>query len=190
VSDTPVTPFDPEAFKKRVAATVKGVMLDMMPEEAFEGMIKAEFDAFFQTETWVKVEEFREMTANPAHRPGYGGYGNEPKIEVRYPGLSMKMTPFRQIVWSILNQLLTERVNLVLKSMADKEDTEYGLWVKEQMSTVTQASYSHKFNALVLAMAAAQTQNLFMAARNQAQADTVRLLEVNGMQLQTKPPIY
>lgn len=146
-----ITQFSMDDLKKRIAEQTQAQFGALIPKEMFEGLIEQSVKAFF--------EESRRYEVTTVDHPDDAckGHWNRRKVNV----LSHEMTPFRQMVWLRLQEIVHPMI----------EEWMQGNRKTLQNHVVDQLNgpdLSKPFNQSVSSMAAVVTQAQTLAAMNTA----------------------
>lgn len=150
-----ITPFDPDALKKRVSETIQASFGALIPEATWQAMVDKEVKAFFEEPgvEWVVAEKHS------------GGYGSQ---NTTYT-LQSKMTPFRRMVWVRVSELCKAKIdNLLtgdtLRSHVNNYSGHSGRDAEVELSDYLEK----KLNEIAPAMAVTFFRGAFGAAVEQA----------------------
>lgn len=125
----------PQTFRETLREKVMAATLDLIPKEVLDGYINREITAFFESEELLTVKETEVLMANPNFNPAKGaGYGNEREVKLKALAFGSKMTPFRQLVWTVLYMDLRPRLEAVLADEESAVRKELNDWIE---TTVT-----------------------------------------------------
>lgn len=176
--------FNPESLQEKLASMVKNTLFDEIPPEVYKAMVNKEMKAFFETEDWVRVEAFKKEELNPRYDPTKNGYYDEKRTkEFEYQGLSRKMTPFRQLVWQILSDMLRQDVMRILDAQREDRSTEFGKWLTEVAESSTAQGGTNLFNQLVVLMAGRQMDAVISLASMNTKTEISMLLQAARVDL-------
>ena len=147
----------PQTFRETLREKVMAATLDLIPKEVLDGYISREITAFFESEELLTVKETEVVMDNPNFNPAkHSGYGNEREIKLKALAFGSKMTPFRQLVWTLLYTDLRPKLEAVL---ADEESTvrkELNDWiettVKVNMAATNRTVFSNLANTMSRSM--------------------------------------
>ena len=93
----------PQTFRENLREKVMAATLDLIPKEVLDNYISREITAFFENEELLTVKETEVVMDNPRwDQSKYTGYGNEREIKLKAIAFGSRMTPFRQLVWTLL----------------------------------------------------------------------------------------
>jgi hypothetical protein len=88
-----VQKFDPSTLMQGVKDRIKATFVSLIPDDQWDGMVKKEIDAFFDTASGSSIESITVEIKDY-------GYGTERRTwqTMKFSG---KMSPFRQLVWTL-----------------------------------------------------------------------------------------
>ena len=147
----------PQTFRETLREKVMSATMDLIPKEMLDNYISREITAFFESEQLLTVKETEVVGANPQWDPlKHTGYGNEREVKLKALAFGSKMTPFRQLVWTLLYSDLRPRFEAIL---ADEESTvrkELNDWiettVKVNMAETNRSMFSNLANTMSRSM--------------------------------------
>lgn len=115
---------------ERIKVRVKELFLDVIPEDAWDGFIRKEIDAFFNVAvcTFLREEERQSERAR--------GYGYDRK---QFETVEIDATQFRVCVFQALYPLVKARLAKTL------EDPKFGTFVHEEIGKLPMAERSGEF---------------------------------------------
>lgn len=99
---TALATIDQNAFRKRVEDHILNTFGSLIPEDQFKAMIDSQVKDFFDTKQVIQVVERQEEVKDT--RGYYSGTR-------KWMELSVPITPFQQMVWSVLMKLVDEKLN-------------------------------------------------------------------------------
>lgn len=155
-----------QAFKERVAESVRASFGMLIPEEDWQAMVDKEVKAFFEdTETHIELMEKHN---------GYVGYGSATKKVLVADGL----TPFRVLIWEQLHRLVKPKITEYFDTHED--------WVTTPEFENGQAALSKmlekKLDDMVPLLVKAMFSGLIHAAKTEMVSDMNRRVN-EGQQL-------
>lgn len=147
----------PQTFRETLREKVMAATLDLIPKEVLDNYISKEITAFFESEELLTVKETEIVVDNPRwDSTKYTGYGNERQIKLQAIAFGSHMTPFRQLVWTLLYTDLRPKLEAML---ADEESTvrkELNDWidvtVKVNMAETNRTMFSNLANTMSRSM--------------------------------------
>ena len=147
----------PQTFRETLREKVVAATMDLLPKEVLDGYISREINAFFESPELLTVKETEITVDNPLWDSSkYTGYGNEREIKLKAIAFGSRMTPFRQLVWTLLYTDLRPKLEAVL---ADEESTvrkELNDWiettVKVNMAATNRTVFSNLANTMSRSM--------------------------------------
>lgn len=142
-----------EEFNERVSKKVKDVFMDLLPEEVFHEMVSKEMTAFFEESVEFEIVK------------GESGGFSRPSTPDKIVG---KVSPFRLIVWEVVNELVREKTNEFIYSDDFKTEiyhNEFG----QQQTTELNEFLDKKLEDFAMRMARNMFKDLFAAAVTNAQ---------------------
>ena len=141
----------PKEFQERLTEQVKELVFNSLPDEVIQGLIKAEFDSFFESPT----SPFQAVRTN--------GYGSNSE------SLQISCSPFRLLVWNTINRFLAPR----LTAIVGDETSEFHQALNEWLKEVAKPNLSGDYKAFVHQLATANSEAA-LAAVSRAAAENVR----------------
>lgn len=147
--NTPVQ-FDIKAVQERIVDTVRGTFGMLIPEDKWNEMVQREIEAYYTEEAFMlwHEEDVKDTNSNWS--------GATKKVNQ----LKIRMTPFRQLVWSELHLQNTKQLQEYFAGPNFKAIVAYGDYEQAQLSDML----SKKLDELVPKMAAAMFSNMFAQA--------------------------
>ena len=108
-------------FRKHLREKLLGALVELIPPEEFDKMLDEEVKAFFYTEQLLTVE-LMDVHKNGVRTrtTSHTGFGYHEPAERQVLAFGSRMTPFRQMVWTILHEALSGHI----KSTLDNEESE------------------------------------------------------------------
>ena len=182
-SATPAV-FDAEAMKKRVVELTRAAFFQAIPDDVLLSMVAEQVQAFFKEDSWVRVGTVKMSEKNPHYdstRPSSNWGANNPHREVEHLAITRAMSPFRQLVWTELNELVCARTQEVLDKLSSDVNTDLGKLVSEELDASVKTIASgkiHTMAALFMSKILTDTINL---AHTQTRAELVNALKMNGI---------
>lgn len=190
----------PQTFRETLREKVMAATLDLIPKEVLDNYISKEIMAFFEAEQMLTIKETEVTVDNPRwDSTKYTGYGNERFYKMQAIAFGSHMTPFRQLVWTLLYTDLRPKLEAML---ADEENTvrkELNDWidvtVKVNMAETNRTMFSNLANTMSRSMfhgVLYDAVNMsYMNMRNALQAmgaDTSRMPTNHVQPIQTPKP--
>lgn len=147
----------PQTFRDTLREKVLASTLDLIPKDVLDGYISREINAFFEREDLLTIKETEVLVDNPKFDSStYEGYGNQRQLKMQALAFGSSMTPFRQLVWTVLYTDLRPRLEALL---ADEESTvrkELNEWidvtVKVDMAETNRTMFSNLANTMSRSM--------------------------------------
>jgi hypothetical protein len=153
---TDVIAFDQSAFRKRVADHINDTFAALIPPEQFQAMVDAQVKEFFETPRAFDVRDVQSWDTDR--------WGNRQNIVTRKQ-LSAPITPFQQMVWSVLHEIVGSKL---AEYMKDKDRCALDKFVAEMFELKQfgdqQIATAEK---LMIAMAASMFTSLITSATEQ-----------------------
>lgn len=144
-------------FAERVKQTISQALFGLIPDEQLLTMINAEIKAFFEVEDYIVLTSIDNPKA--PKNPSY--YDKTPKT---LDAFSFKMTPFRQLCWVTIFDLLKDKVTkTVLQDFEDK-NKDLNLWFETICKDSVSETNTANFNKLSVAIAHAQHLSVMKAS--------------------------
>lgn len=172
-------------FRTKLRDGIMAAFMNLIPAEQLDAMIDAEVKAFFETEQLLVVQETQVEMANPRYNPmEFDRWGAE-KPTVKIPALAFgsKMTPFRQLVWSVMHQHLKPLVEDYLDHENSVATKELDKWFNEHAKPDLKQGYRSMFSDLAVGMQAAQLRNTISMSMTQARNEMRANLAAAGINL-------
>jgi hypothetical protein len=130
MADTFPALLDAGKLGEKIKVRVKELFLDVIPEDVWDGFIKREIDAFFNT----SVRTFLREQERP--REGTRGYGYDRQS---FESVEIDATPFRVCVFQALQPLVKARLAKVL------EDPKFDACVQHAMGALPAVQRTGEF---------------------------------------------
>jgi hypothetical protein len=155
-----LTQFNPKDLEKRVAETIQSQFGMLIPDDVWDAKVQAEIHAFFESEvTFIWEERVKDPNSYASG-----------KLEQ----LSMKISPFRQIVWKHLTELVNKRLERF------KQDPNYSItsyWDDNTTHYKLSEHLDKKLEELAPKMAAKLFQDMFATSVQQAKISVMNELK-------------
>ncbi len=133
---TDIAVFDPQSLQKKVSERVKAVFADLIPDAAFDEMVKREISGFFEVPS-VKVE---------SKETPHGYSGNDRRYDT---GVSENITPFAQMVRECFVADLRKRLTVILLSPEWRSYPEVGSLVTQVTKELVPEIVTRLFQGIV-----------------------------------------
>jgi hypothetical protein len=151
----------PVAFNGEFAVKVRNAIsqsiFGLIPDDQLLELVNKEIKAFFETEDYVVLTSIDNPKA--PKNPSY--YDKTPKT---LDAFSFKMTPFRQLCWVTIFDLLKDKVTkIVLEDFEDK-NKDLNLWFETICKDSVSETNTINFNKLSVAMAHSQHLSVMKAS--------------------------
>lgn len=178
----------PQTFRETLREKVMAATLDLIPKEVLDNYISKEITAFFESEQLLTVKETEITVDNPRWNSSkYTGYGNEREIKLKALAFGSHMTPFRQLVWTLLYTDLRPKLEAVL---ADEESTvrkELNDWIETTVKVNMAATNRTVFSNLANTMSRSMFHGVLYDAVNMSYMNMRNALSVMGADTSRMP---
>lgn len=149
-------------FKTIIKERILSTLVGLIPDDQLEKLVEAEIQAFFYTEQLLVVEPTKVRVKNHHYNPR-DSYSKS-DIEVQALAFGSKMTPFRQLVWTVLHEYLQPKVNAVIVASESEAKAELDKWFQEQTTPQIGATYKTLFQNPTTAMSSNMMTRAFQHA--------------------------
>lgn len=176
-----VTHFTMEDMKTRVIEAARQEFFRLIPDEVLDQMVSKEIESFFKTDDWVRVDKIKEEIPNPNYNPNLysNSYENRKTLEREFNALSVRMSPFKQLVWKSINEMLLSRTIEILDKHSKDENTKLGDWIMNEFDRMLKEGMSAQLTTMILTNVIDQTKGV-MAMNTTSFRDTLRQTLVNN----------
>jgi hypothetical protein len=146
-------------------------------------MVDSAIKDFFETETYLAFTTVTEKVVNARYNPQ--GYGNDREqfLDAIYPALSVKMSPFKQLVFEEVRKIVATQLNVILTTKRNETLMQFGEFLNGPAKDASGRVFDNKFNEIVMQMAGTMFSGIISAASQQAEQNTKMMLQNNGIQL-------
>lgn len=177
------------SFKDAMRERILAACMDLIPREKVDELIDAEVQAFFTTEQLLTVQTTKVEVANPRYdNSKYGGYDNSRMVTRECLAFGSKMTPFRQLVWTVLH----EYVYPIVKASLDEENSaakiELDKFMIETATPQLNEGYKSLFSHLAVGMSAYMVNKAMQDAVTMSHFNLTSALAAVGMNINNLPP--
>lgn len=120
----------PQQFKDAAREKILTMFIDLIPKEQLDEYIAKEVKAFFETETILTVTPTRIEVENPQYdKTRNDSYGNQKYLSRECVAFGSKMTPFRQLAWTVIH----EHIKPKFEAQLTAEDSDLKKQFDEQL---------------------------------------------------------
>ncbi len=165
----------PATFKEALRERVLKATLDIMPPELLSEYIDREIKAFFETEQLLTVKQLTIEVDNPEYEPskgnGYSSYNNPKQLSRETLAFGNKMTPFRQMVWGILNEHLRPRLTKLVDDETSQVRKELDSWISQTVAPKVSEVNKDMFTRTATMMSSTMFHNAISQAVSVANAN-------------------
>jgi len=176
----------PQSLRDQVRERVLSALVGFFSEEQLDTMIMAEINAFFTTDTLLTVQETRVNVDNPH----YGQNGDWQRTKERSSlAFGSKMTPFRQMVWSIMHQHLTPVFQKALETEGTAVQVAFSKWVGDLMVPDMKATEQTLFQQTAMMMAMSMFATSMRDAVTKSHVNMTASFMSMGLDVSRIPPL-
>lgn len=163
----------PATFKEALRDRVLKATLDIMPSDLMSEYIDREIKAFFETEQLLTVKQLTIEVDNPEYDPskGYSSYNNPKQLSRETLAFGNKMTPFRQMVWGILNEHLRPRLTKLVDDETSQVRKELDSWISQTVAPKVSEVNKDMFTRTATMMSSTMFHNAISQAVSVANAN-------------------
>lgn len=174
----------PSDFKSALKEKILGAFIDLIPEEQFNEMLNEEIKAFFESEQIVAVTEGKMEVNNPKYNPTSNQiYGNTKTLTKECMTLSMKVSPFRQLVWSTLYSHLSEKIEEVVKSEHSQVGKSLAEWFETKAKGEIKETQSSMIERYAMAGGMGMLSSVLLNASLTSKATIMSALQQTGVDI-------
>ena len=152
-------------FRKHLRERILGALVELIPPEEFDSMLDEEVKAFFYTEQLLTVE-LMDVHKNGVRMrtTSNTGYGYHEQAERQVLAFGSRMTPFRQMVWTILHEELSGHIKDALDNNEDGIKNEFTKTLVDSIQPTVKEVGLGMFSQLSNAMAMGMMSNVLKQA--------------------------
>lgn len=158
----------PAAFQEKLRDSLFEKFMELFPKDQLDNAIQEEINAFFTTEvapfvkTTVRVE-------NPNYRNSWDNkYIDEPAVTS-----SLKITPFRQLIWTQMH----EHLQGIVKEVIEDHKSEYGKAFAEYLNQQLKPAVGESLTTNMQTIGVAMSSTLMSAAMKSAADSSYTMLQ-------------
>lgn len=142
----------PSNVKDILKEKVLVAFMGLIPEEKLNEYIDNEVKAFFETEQMLTIEQTTVTVDNPSYKPN-SRYDYDKK-ELSLPAIQFgsKMTPFRQMVWSILFAAVKPRIEDIILDSNSTLHKELDKWIIDKVQPEVNGTCKTLFDSTAMHM--------------------------------------
>lgn len=161
----------PAAFQEKLRDSLFEKFMELFPKEQLDKAIQDEINAFFTTE----VAPFVKTTVR-IENPNYRGSWDNKYIDEPAVTSSLKITPFRQLIWTQMH----EHLQGIVKEIIEDRKSEYGKAFSEYLNQQLKPAVGESLTANMQTIGVAMSSTLMSAAMKSA-SDSSCLMLQNAM---------
>lgn len=178
----------PQTFRETLREKVMAATLDLIPKEVLDGYISREITAFFESEELLTVKETEVVMDNPRwDQSKYTGYGNEREIKLKALAFGSHMTPFRQLVWTLMYTDLRPKLEALLNDEASNVRKELNDWIEVTVKVSMAETNRSVFSNLANTMSRSMFHGVLYDAVNMSYANMRNALQAMGADTSRMP---
>lgn len=144
----------PTAFKEIMKEKILTAFVGMIPEDKIEELMNKEIDAFFSHESLLTINQTTVQVSNPGHDPRNTYYDNRKQMTVPALVFGSKMTPFRQLAWSVIHEYLKPKLTEFVNDVNGKAKQELDKLLAEEYKPKTEETFREIFTETAKSMSA------------------------------------
>lgn len=144
----------PTTFKEIMKEKILTAFIGMIPEDKIEELMNKEIDAFFSSESLLTIKQTTIQVDNPSHDPKSTYYDNKKQIVVPALVFGSKMTPFRQLAWSVIYEYLKPKLTEIVNDANGKAKQELDKLLAEEYKPKTEETFKEIFTETAKSMSA------------------------------------
>lgn len=168
-------------FKDVMREKILAAFVDLIPQEQFDKMLEAEIKAFFETPDFLTIQQTTLEVPNPRYNPT--DRWSEPNLKKECFVFGNKMTPFRQMVWTVLHNELTPKIKTIVDDEKSQTNVALEAWLKEQAMPQLKESNTSLFTHLALGMSALMMRNTLSEAIHTSHSNLLMAWQSAGMDI-------
>lgn len=172
----------PTSFKDIVRERILSTFMDLIPKEEIDRLVEKEIKDFFETEVLLTVNPTKVEIKNPQFEPTKRvGYGNEPTLTRECLAFGSQMTPFRQLVWSTLHQVLQPRLVEILTDDTSQVKKDLDTWFEETATPDLTKTNKALFSHIAIGMSAGMLRSVLYDAVDSSHQGLINSLGAVGV---------
>ena len=157
----------PAAFQEKLRDSLFEKFMELFPKEQLDHAIQAEINAFFTTE----VAPFVKTTVK-VKNPNYRCSWDQEYIDAPALTSSIKITPFRQLIWTQMH----EHLQGVVQEVIEDRKSEYGKAFAEYLNQHLKPAVGESLTANMQTIGIAMSSTLMSAAMKSAADSSYSML--------------
>lgn len=152
-------------FRKHLRDKILGALVELIPPEEFDKMLDEEVKAFFYTERLLTVE-LMDVHKNGVRMQttSHTGYGYHDRTERQVLAFGSHMTPFRQMVWTLIHEALSGHIKSALDNNESDIKNEFTRTLVNSIQPTVKEAGMGMFSQLSNAMAMGMMSNVIKQA--------------------------
>ena len=168
----------PTSFQEKLRDSIFEKFLELFPKEILEEAIATEIKDFFEADTSEFVVG-KAIVPNPDYKPKE--WQSRSTIEVSTVRYLSKVTPFRQLVWSAINDHVGSMIKETLANNEAELTAAINNFYSTSLSPELNKGVAANIDMIAKGMAASAQVATLQAATREAHAHMVRCLQITNV---------
>jgi hypothetical protein len=177
----------PAEFKEVMREKILSMFMGLIPQEKIDELVAKEIRVFFETEVMLTVKETTVVVDNPDYNTTTSSYRSERKLTKDAIVFGSNMTPFRQLVWSVVHEYLKPKIKEMISDVSEEAGKELQNQLIEQFKPQVGETFKAIFTQTATSMSAGLFYRQMQYSLQTSHSNMVAALSVVGVPVSNIP---